>query len=90
MYYYRIMLAQAGFDITRLPSVNSAIQRLLECHYWGIPLQAKPISHKTPTKEIRNRRIREQFAEGESIADLARDYGLTAQRMFQIIHFRNK
>ncbi len=83
------LLAPTGFDTTRLPSLNSAIQKLLERHYQGIPLPSQPISHKTPTKINRNRRIRERFADGESIADLARDYELTDQRVFQIIHFRN-
>jgi hypothetical protein len=83
-------VAPTGFDITRLPSLNSAIQRLLERHYRGIPLPSKPVNYKTPTKVARNDEIRDRFANGETIADLARDYDLTDQRVFQIIHSRNK
>jgi hypothetical protein len=45
----------------------------------------KPQSNKTPKRFERNDAIRTRFAQGETVADLARDYGISVQRIHQIL-----
>jgi hypothetical protein len=56
---------------------------------YGSSTSPEPVNYRTPTKVNRNQQIRERFANGEAIADLAREYNITDQRVFQIIHFRS-
>lgn len=37
------------------------------------------------TNATRNALIRERYAAGETISDLAREYGVTSQRVWQIV-----
>lgn len=83
-------MTPTGFDITRLPSLNTAIQRVLDLLYAGIPRSTKPVIQKHISKSERNQQLRTRYAAGESLADLARNYDLSDQRVFQIIHHRQK
>jgi len=74
----------SGYSLQR---ASSHIVRLL---YPDFSLPEIPLSDRTPTKYERNFAIRERFAAGESIADLARDYDISDQRVFQIVHRRRK
>jgi DNA-directed RNA polymerase specialized sigma subunit len=38
----------------------------------------------------RNEIIRQRYIEGETLSDIARDVGLTPQRVYQIVHHRRK
>jgi len=58
--------------------------------YKDTPLPQEPISHKTPKKSERNQVIRERYNNGETIADIARDYKLSEQRIHQIVNFKRK
>lgn len=48
--------------------------------------------NKSPqlTTRQRNEQLRARVANGERISDLAREYGISPQRVDQIVHFRSK
>ena len=50
------------------------------------PTPLKPVSRKLPPKEERNLRIRQKFDAGESVTDIAEEFGISAQRVSQIIY----
>jgi len=83
-------MALTGFDITRLPSLNAAIQHVLDLLYAGILRPTKPVIQKHISKSQHNEQLRTRYAAGESIADLAREYEISDQRVFQIIHYRQR
>lgn len=37
----------------------------------------------------RNEAIRHRYAKGESLSDLASEYGISPQRVYQIVHWRH-
>lgn len=55
-----------------LPSLNSAIQRVLDQLYPGIPLPARPITEKHLSKSKRNTEICARYAAGETLEGIAR------------------
>jgi hypothetical protein len=79
-------VAPTGFDITRIPSMNTAVQRVLDLLYLGIPRPTQPVLPEYLSKLERNEQIRARYAVGETIADLARAYQISDQRVFQILH----
>ena len=58
-------------------SLPSVVKRLL--NYCGIT--------RNPLRYNRNERIRLRFADGQALSDLARAFGLSPQRIFQIVHY---
>ena len=66
-YYYIIILAPTGVGAPPLPTLNFAVNRLLDRLYWGIPLPQKPVTEKHIPKDERNDLICERYAEGESL-----------------------
>ncbi len=40
--------------------------------------------------QMRNELIRQRYALGEGLSDLAREYGISPQRVYQIVHLRRK
>jgi Mor family transcriptional regulator len=53
-------------------------------------LQPKPQNFKTPRREERNQAIRTRFANGENTIDLAKAFGISRKRVYQIIHGQRK
>ena len=74
-----------GFNITRLPSINSAIERVIEQLYAGIPLPTQPIIVKHLSKSERNAEICDRYSEGETLEELADEFGLSHQRVHEIV-----
>ena len=66
---------------------NSSIAAatLLSYLYHGIP-RPQPQNYKVRRLADRNGEIRIRFAEGEDSIDLAREYGISRKRIYQIIH----
>jgi hypothetical protein len=85
-----ITMNPTGFDITRIPSMNTAVQCVLDRLYHGIPRPTQPVLPEYLSKVERNEQIRARYAAGESIADLAREYQISNQRVFQILHPEQK
>ena len=75
---------------TGLHSLEAAIQTILTRLYAGFSFPDKPINQNHVKKSARNTEIRTRFAAGEGLSDLAREYGLTPQRVYQIVHGKRK
>jgi Mor family transcriptional regulator len=58
--------------------------------YAGIELPSEAISDYTPTKEERNAEIYQRYLAGERAVDLAREYGMSLQRIYKIIRNQKK
>jgi Mor family transcriptional regulator len=58
--------------------------------YRGLELPQSPISDGTSTKCKRNAEIRARHKNGESIATLAEVFGISEQRIWQILNERRK
>lgn len=72
-------------------SLEEAVSYLTTLLYQGIPTPQEPQNDGTMPKTERNAEIRARYAEGDvSVADLAAEYGLSPQRIHQIIHGRRK
>jgi len=78
-------LTLTGFNITRLPSINAAIERVIEQLYAGILLPLQPITQKHLSKSERNIVICERYSEGETLEEIAESYNLSYQRVYEII-----
>ena len=63
---------------------------ILELLYKDEPLPKKPVSNKTSERIHRNRNIRQRYQDGETIAELARAYNLSDQRIHQIVNHKRK
>jgi hypothetical protein len=79
---YRDYEAQHGDGLSRLAE---AVAYLLKLHYANL----KRPDPRLTTQE-RNNLIRELYAQGESLQALAQRFGISFQRIHQIVHFRRK
>ena len=75
---------------TSVHSLERATQALLRLLYTGQLAPDVPQSNKTPEKVKRNAEIKRRYAEGESVPDLAREFGISEQRVHQILRGRRK
>jgi Mor family transcriptional regulator len=66
------------------------VRRLIVEIYAGILLSPKPVSRIALTKCERNEEIRLRHRCGESLSGLAEVFGLTEQRIWQIVRGRRK
>ena len=74
-----------GFQ--HLPSLTplQAVQHVLARLYHGIPLPSTLQPNKTQKQSDRNVEIRQRHAAGETIRSLAQAFGISKQRVHQII-----
>lgn len=82
---YRRM-TPTGVGTVPLPSLNGAANQMLQRLYWGIPLPQEPITEKHIPKEQRNDLICERHTTGETLESISTAFGLSVQRVHQIIH----
>jgi hypothetical protein len=75
-----------GVKTVPLPSLNFVVIRLLERLYWGIPLPQMPVTEKHIPKEERNDLICKRYREGETLEVIGANFGLSVQRVHQIIY----
>ena len=74
-----------GLVVISLRSFEIADVRIAALLYVELPLPPEPVSDKTPTKAEQNRQIRQRFANGETVQHLAQVYGISEQRVHQIL-----
>jgi hypothetical protein len=74
-----------GYGTPPLPSLNTAIWRVLKQHYQGIPLPTLPVTNKHISQAARNQLICSRYISGATLEQIARDFGLSHQRVHQII-----
>jgi hypothetical protein len=54
------------------------------------PFPTEPQNDLVPTKAGRNAEIRECYEQGETVGELAAEFGISEQRVSQIVHVRRK
>ncbi len=67
-----------------------AARRMIIELYLGIILPPHPVSKVTPKKHVRNAEIRARHREGESLSAIAGAFGISEQRVHQIIQGHRK
>ena len=75
---------------TSVHSLEDAAQRILNLLYGDQPPSKFPISNLTPKKTRRNQELRQRYADGESVPDLAKAFGISEQRVHQILRGKRK
>ena len=78
-----------GYDHVARSTVPIAGVALLSWLYKDT-LQPKPRNFKVPRREERNQAIRARFAHGQNSIDLAKAFGISRKRVYQIIHGQRK
>ncbi|MBZ0304659.1 MAG: Hin recombinase [Anaerolineae bacterium] len=58
--------------------------------YKDHPAPNYPVTDLNPPKSQRNEEIRHRYAAGETVPDLAREYGISEQRIHQILQGKRK
>jgi hypothetical protein len=58
---------------------------VLKQHYKGIPLPAAPVTNKHISQDARNQLICIRYQSGETLEEIACDFGLSHQRVHQIV-----
>lgn len=75
-----------GIYPTPLSDMESAVRRVIDQLYAGFPAPSQiPLSDRTKRKTQRNNEIRALYVCGESIATLAKRFGVSEQRIHQIV-----
>jgi len=75
-----------GFNITRLPSINTAIECVIAQLYLGIPLALQPTTEKHLSRSERNTEVCTRYSQGETLEAIAKAFNLSHQRIHEIIH----
>jgi len=78
--------ADGSFIFTFEEAVSALVNRL----YPGSSTPQSPQSQSTPKKVDRNAEIRAWYAAGMSVPDLAREYGISKNRVYQILRGKRK
>jgi hypothetical protein len=78
--------ANGSFVFTLEYAVSHLVNRL----YGGLPLPTTPQSQATPKQVERNAEIRAKYKTGTSVPDLAREYGISKKRIYQILRGKRK
>lgn len=71
-------------------SFEEAVSALVNRLYPGSPPPSAPQSQDTLKKADRNAEIRAWYASGMSVPDLAKEYGISKNRVYQILRGKRK
>jgi hypothetical protein len=78
--------ADGSFIFTLEEAISSLVNQL----YGDLPLPTSPQSQATPKQVKRNAEIRVKYEAGTSVPDLAREYGISKKRVYQILRGKRK
>ena len=76
-----------SIDTISVSYLDEAMDRLVWRLYKGRIAQTIPITDKIAAKRHRNRHIRARYEAGEGLSELARIYGISKQRVWQIVQW---
>src|SRR5712691_9057068 len=82
---YILLLTPRGFQHLANLTPVQAPRRAIAWLYDGIPLPEVFQPDQTQPKTLRNAEIRQRYAAGESMPALAAEYGISKQRVHQIL-----
>jgi hypothetical protein len=71
-------------------STDLAYSHIIYLLYKDFPLCSTTKNHKTPSKTLRNQELQQRFDAGDRITDLAAEYGISPQRVSQIVRGKHK
>lgn len=77
-----------GIQIPTLLALEDAVLKILNILYSGLPIPQTPLSAITPPKIDRNNEIWAAYVDGESVPSLAKRYGISKPRIYQILKVR--
>ena len=77
-------------DTSVFEQLQYAARRMILENYADILLTQTPVSNTTPGKRDRNDEIRLRHLQGETLISLADLFGLSEQRVWQIVHGRRR
>jgi len=75
---------------TSFPKIRYAMVLAIRIAYYGLPRPTSPVSNGTPTKCERNAEIRRRHQNGEALPSLAETFGISEQRIAQIVRGQRK
>jgi Mor family transcriptional regulator len=75
---------------TALLGLKVAIQRTLFFFYRGFLIPPHPITNESRPKVERNDAIKQAVQEGSPISEIAKHFGISVQRIHQILHGKRK
>jgi hypothetical protein len=82
---FELTVTPTSVGTVLLPSLNSVVNRLLERLYDGIGFPQKPVTEKHISKDERNQQICSSYALGDRLETIADDYGVSVQRISQLL-----
>jgi Mor transcription activator family protein len=74
-----------GFETSSSAYIEWAVQRMLARLYAKKEPLTQPVTDLIPLKEDRNAEIYQRFLAGERAVDLAKEYGISLQRIYVLI-----
>jgi Mor family transcriptional regulator len=85
-----IMMPHRSLCVRGLQHLGAAIHYGILLLYIGQKMPLVPLTDHTPTKLTRNQEMRERYAQGETIADLAQAFAISTQRVSQVLSGQRK
>jgi hypothetical protein len=79
-----------GLYGSTFPELDAAVQTVLQILYKDQPPPTRPLSNRVSLMQKRNDEIRSRFKAGETIAELSAAYGISKQRVHQIVKGRHR
>jgi len=79
-----------GLDVPSFPKALWAMVFAMAINYYSQVLPPTPLSNSTPAMYARNAEIRARHKRGESRATLAEVFGISEQRVWQIVQGKRK
>ena len=76
--------------VTGLHNLEEAVSIILARLYAGFLLPEKPVTKKHVPKAERNAELIARDQAGEGVSELARPFGLSPQRIYQIVNGKQK
>lgn len=83
-------MLHTSFDLMGVQHLGDFCRYLTCLLYKAIPLPVKPVTNGTITKSARNQQIIKRHKAGETLGELALEFGISEQRVHQIVRGKRK
>src|SRR5258708_9002301 len=85
-----LIVPPRGYHTIACSTPSTASLRIVLQVYLGVRTPKTPVSDKTSRQLTRNETPRQRIACGQIVSDLAREFGISVQRIHQILRGRRK